>query len=155
MNVFQVAAKREEIDDARVLLREYEMEVGHDLRFDDLPGEMENLSSDYTPPNGMFWLAYEGQKPAACVGVLDLGNGVCEIKRLFVSRAFRGYGVAKQMASLAIRQAKAKGFNTFRVHAFAAAKPAVNLYRDMGFRSIPAYKIHGHPETVSLELKLT
>ena len=48
----------------------------------------------YGPPGGCFLLGFLGDDLAGGVGLRDLGDGICEMKRLYVYDVARGGGVA-------------------------------------------------------------
>ena len=57
--------------------------------------ELAGLPGKYARPHGRLLLAYLDGKPAGCVALRDLGDGICEMKRMFVPETFRGHGVLR------------------------------------------------------------
>ena len=116
--------------------------------------EMAELRDLYSPPSGAFFLAREEGRPAGCIGLRDLGGGVCEMKRLYVRDAFRGRGIGRRLAERLVGEARRMGFRLMRLDSLAWMKEAHALYRSMGFREIPAYHDRGQPGEIFMELDL-
>ena len=87
------------LDHARHLFRsyaeEYAASIAGTLCLQGFDAEVAGLPGRYVPPSGCLLLAMEGDTPAGCVGLRDLGDGTCEMKRLYVVPRFRGRGVGR------------------------------------------------------------
>ena len=84
------AETQEDYGAVRTLLQEYVDTRPNDPALVDFPREFEQLESDYGPPKGKMLLAHRDRNPAGCVAFHPLEDGVCEMKRLYVSPRFRG-----------------------------------------------------------------
>ena len=60
--------------------------------------ELATLPGEYSPPSGRLLLATVDDGPAGCVALHQLGDGCCEMKRMFVYPRFRGQGVGLGLA---------------------------------------------------------
>lgn len=143
--------------DARALLEEYARLRDVFTCFDRAERhhrELAELRELYSPPSGAFFLAREEGRPAGCIGLRDLGGGVCEMKRLYVRDAFRGRGIGRRLAGHLAEEARRMGFGRMRLDSLAWMKEAHALYRSMGFREIPAYHDRGQPGEIFMELDL-
>ena len=143
-------ARSAELDDVPTLMRAFvawhrarhvEDIVLIDRYFDQraFDQELAGLPGKYARPNGRLLLAYVDGKPAGCVALRDLGDGACEMKRMFVPETFRGRGVGRALAERIIAEGKDAGYRTMRLDTSRRQDEAMRLYENAGFRRIPPY----------------
>ena len=140
--------------DAIQLYYEYAAFLGDDAPAADMAAELADFPGCYGPPSGRFYLAYDGAEAAGCVGLRDLGDGVCEMKRLFVRPAYRGWRLGRLLAETIIQAAREAGYSRMRLDTMPSMGAAIALYRDLGFRTIPAYHDRGTSCCLFFELEL-
>ncbi len=173
------AVSREQVEQARALFLEYAASLGFDLGFQNFEQELASLPGDYAPPEGRLLLAEfrdapetvpslpdnefgDGSEPptgaalaAGCVALHRLEEGICEMKRLYVRPAFRGKGVGRALAEAAIAEARIIGYRSMRLDTVEPEmQAAVALYRRLGFREIPAYRVNPMPGTLYMQMEL-
>jgi GNAT superfamily N-acetyltransferase len=145
-----------QIQTARILFREYESWFGLKLCFQDFDGEVAMLPGKYGAPDGRLFLALAKGEPAGCGAFRKLGDGICEMKRLFVREAFRGQKIGIRLIETLIEEAKKTGYEKMRLDTYPPKmSKAVALYESFGFRVIPAYYHNPYGETLYMELNLT
>src|SRR4029077_16162821 len=91
------AQSAHEIEQARLLFREYQSWLQIDLCFQNFEAELAKLPGEYVPPAGRLLLAYEDSQLAGCIALRKIDDGVCEMKRLFLRERFRGRGLGRQL----------------------------------------------------------
>ena len=145
----------EQIETARHLFREYEAWLGLDLCFQGFEAELAGLPGKYVPPDGRLLLAYQDGQPAGCIALRKLGNGICEMKRLFVLYDFRGHKIGIQLIEKLIAEAREIGYEKMRLDTYPEKmEKAVRLYESHGFRTIESYYDNPHEGVLFMELAL-
>lgn len=145
----------EDIDRARELFKEYEAWLAVDLCFQSFEKELAELPGKYAPPDGRLLLAVDDGKVAGCAALRRIGDGICEIKRLFLRSQFRGRGLGRQLAEAIIQSAKEIGYQRMRLDTLPPKmNDAIGLYRSLGFKEIDAYYNNPVPGAKFMELDL-
>ena len=74
-----------------------------------------------------------------CVAVRPMGEGACEMKRLYVRAQGRGQGLGRRLAEAICVAARVAGYQRIRLDTLATMTTAQDIYLAMGFQPIPAY----------------
>ena len=90
-------------------------------------------------PHGTYLVVCEDGEPVAGGGVKDLGAGVGEVKRMFVTEAARGRGHARRLLAALEDAARALGHDVLRLDTGPKQPFARALYESAGYRAIDAY----------------
>ncbi len=138
----------------RNLFVEYADYLGVDLCFQGFQQEIDGLPGEYAPPDGQLLLVIEDDQAAGCVAMRKLGEGICEMKRLYVQTGHRGKGLGRRLAEAIITEARSNGYEKMRLDSLASLKEATGLYRSLGFIEIPPYRYNPLPDAVYMELLL-
>jgi GNAT superfamily N-acetyltransferase len=84
--------------------------------------------------------------------LVDNGDGTAELKRMFVSPAARGLGIASALLLAVEARAVALGASTLRLETGHPQVAAIALYEKHGFAHIPQFgKYVGDPTSVCME----
>ncbi len=144
-----------EIERARELFKEYETGLGISLCFQNFEQELFALPGDYASPDGRLMLAFDDGDLAGCVALRKIGEGVCEMKRLFVREKFRGAGLGQRLANNIIENARNIGYERMRLDTLPGEMDkAIELYRALGFKQIEPYYDNPLPCAIFMELDL-
>ncbi|MDZ8106125.1 MAG: GNAT family N-acetyltransferase [Nostoc sp. DedQUE12a] len=94
---------------------------------------------DLSQSGSVFVIAWIQTQATACGAIIPLGEGIGEIKRLFVESAWRGRGVAKAVLADLERRAEIFGYRKLRVETGIYQPTAIRLYETAGYQHIAPY----------------
>jgi putative acetyltransferase len=136
-------ATARDLDEVRTIFREYAEGLGVDLCFQNFEEELATLPGEYAPPRGALFLARVDGELAGCCGLRPLDTAdypnAGEMKRLYVRKAFRGFGLGRQLAEAALDAARQAGYDCVLLDTLDDMEAARALYEDLGFEDIPPY----------------
>lgn len=139
----------------RQLFTEYSSSLPFDLDFQNFDKELADLPGKYSPPEGCLLLAYIGSSVAGCVGLRQLENQICEMKRLFVRPEFQGSGTGRALVKEIITIGQKKGYTKMRLDTVPSMTSAIALYRKFGFVDIEPYCPNPVSGAIFMELNYT
>jgi ribosomal protein S18 acetylase RimI-like enzyme len=143
----------------RSLFVEYAQQLGVSLCFQDFDRELEALPGVYAPPGGVLLLATVDDEPAGCGALRPLPDvdypDACEMKRLYVRRAFRRFGLGRLLAQALLDQAVRAGYSTLLLDTLDDMEAARGLYASLGFEEVPPYYYNPIPGAHYLKADLT
>jgi ribosomal protein S18 acetylase RimI-like enzyme len=99
----------------------------------------ESPPADLMPPSGELLLVSLDDEPVAIGGVRDLGTPVAEVKSMYVAPEARGRGLGRRLLGRLEGIAAEHGCRAVRLDTASHMTAAIALYRDLGYREIPAY----------------
>jgi ribosomal protein S18 acetylase RimI-like enzyme len=148
----------EALEAARLIFREYAEQLGVDLQFQDFDAELAALPGDYVAPGGGLLLAWVDGALAGCGAFRPLHDSdyanACEMKRLYVRRAFRRFGLGRQLAQALIDAATQAGYSSMLLDTLDEMEAARELYTSLGFEEIPPYYFNPLPGSHYLKASL-
>ena len=146
------------LDEARLLFREYAGQLGVDLCFQNFEAELAALPGDYAPPQGTLLLATVDGELAGCGAFRPLPDAdtanACEMKRLYVRRAFRRFGLGRLLAQTLIDQATQAGYSAMLLDTLDDMEAARGLYETLGFVEVAPYYFNPIPGAHYLKVDL-
>jgi putative acetyltransferase len=132
-----------EMDAVRDIFQEYAASLSIDLEFQDFETELNSLPGEYVAPRGCLLLAQVEGMVAGCCALRPLDNAdypnAAEMKRLYVRKAFRGFGLGRQLAEAMLEQARLAGYASVLLDTLDEMEAARALYTELGFEEIPPY----------------
>ena len=131
------------MDAVRAIFQEYADSLDVDLAFQDFAQELADLPGDYAAPRGQILLAEVEGSIAGCCALRPLDSAdypnASEMKRLYVRKAFRGFGLGRQLAEAILDAARQAGYACVLLDTLDGMESARALYAELGFVEIPPY----------------
>ncbi len=125
------------------LFLEYANSLGVNLEFQDFENELATLPGDYAEPRGALLLALVDGAVAGCCALRPLDTSdypnAAEMKRLYVRKAFRGFGLGQELAEGMLDAARRAGYACVLLDTLDEMESARALYASLGFEEIPPY----------------
>lgn len=96
------------------------------------------------PPGGIFLVGFDqAGNPVCGGGVKDLGDGACEIKRMYVAPEARNAGVGQELLGALEAAARELGYGLARLDTGPAQLGARRMYEAAGYE--PIGNFNGNP----------
>ncbi|CCH89832.1 GCN5-related N-acetyltransferase [Modestobacter italicus] len=112
--------------------------------------------AEFSPPLGLFLVAEVDGVPAGCGGWRSSGDGVAEVKRMYVEPAFRRRGIAALVLAELERSAAAAGHRQLVLNSGDRQPEALALYDRAGYSPVAGYGVYADsPDAVFLGKQLT
>lgn len=136
------------------MLTENDPAMAEYLSLQHYDAEIADLEAKYGRPKGRLYLALINGEAAGCIGLRQLQDGVCEMKRLYVRPAFRGHGLAKLLTRQVLTDAKEIGYHTMLLDTLPFLQQAIALYKDLGFCETECYNDSPVKTTIFMKKEL-
>ena len=154
MNLIQTDTS-DHIEQVRELFKEYAASLEIDLCFQSFDQELVNLPGDYVPPHGRLLVAMENDRVAGCIALRKIGDGICEMKRLYVRSEFRAKGLGRKLVEAIVSEARKIGYARMRLDTLPGKMDeAIALYCSLGFVEIEPYYQNPVSSAKFMELEL-
>jgi ribosomal protein S18 acetylase RimI-like enzyme len=85
------------------------------------------------PPSGAFYLIHAGSELAGMGGLRRIGDGVAEIKRIYVRPAYRGLKLGRSILERLLADAREFGYRNICLDTAPFMQSAQRLYEAAGF----------------------
>ncbi len=148
----------DDFDAVRQVFRDYAESLNVDLCFQDFEQELERLPQVYAPPQAGLLMACVDGALAGCGGfraLLDADHvNACEMKRLYVKREFRRFGLGRLLAQALMDAASQAGYSSMLLDTLDDMEAARGLYESLGFVEVPPYYFNPIPGAHYLKVDL-
>lgn len=152
--IIRDASSGDALEDARALVRAHFTAHSSAHTAEETERVIAALPSPYVAPGGGIWVAYEGEMALGSAALQPQGEGIGELKRMFVRPEARGRGVARALAHHAIAEARRLGYARMRLGTLTTMHAAQQLYLSLGFTPVPPYRQVEFGDTLFYELLL-
>jgi ribosomal protein S18 acetylase RimI-like enzyme len=131
------------LDATREIFTEYAESLTVDLQFQQFDAEVATLPGVYAPPRGALLLALVDDAVAGCCALRPVDDtdyaNACEMKRLYVRKPFRGFGLGRLLAESALDAGRRAGYGCVLLDTLDDMEAARALYEELGFQEVPPY----------------
>lgn len=148
------AISENDIDLARNLFIEYGNYLNLNLDFQNFDDELSSLPGKYAEPEGTILLYIHEGRPAGCAALRKIGDGIAEMKRLYVRPVYRGLKIGYKLCEALIKDAKDRNYSKIRLDTLKSLNEAMTLYQSLGFYKIKPYYENPLPDVIYWEKKL-
>jgi putative acetyltransferase len=102
---------------------------------------LDDLKSHYFNNNGIFLVFIDHGMIVVCGAIRRLSDDICELKRMWLLKDYRGKGLGWEMAQILLDFAKKNGYKKVRLNTVDKLKQAqaLKLYKRLGFSLIERY----------------
>jgi len=149
------ATTPDDIAAVRRLFLAYAQSLEFSLCFQGFDEELAGLPGKYaSEARGALLLAKVNGQAVGVVGLRDLGDGIAEMKRLYIDPAGRGHNFGRALTDAVLTEARRFGYRALRLDTFPSMVAANRIYDALGFRDIPPYYDNPLPGARYRELEL-
>lgn len=92
----------------------------------------------YQLKNGQFWVATCGGEVVGSIALIDCGEGIGCLRKMFVKADFRGkpHGLATRLLDTLVQHSEEKGFTSIWLGTFDRLHAAIRFYEKTGFERV-------------------
>ena len=101
--------------------------------------DMDEAQSGYFAPGGLFLVLLDGEAVVGTGALRRLSREICEVKRMWVLRDYRGQGFGRRMLNELLDFARKAGYTRARLDSHRTMTQAHRLYARSGFYPIERY----------------
>ena len=124
---------------ARGLIIEYVEWLAEDFCSIGFEAEILGLKQMYSPPKGLLLLASNDGEAVGCIAYREIGERLCEMKRLYVAPSARGQDLGRRLVRDLIEAARSAGYTRMQLDTLPKLAAAHALYKSLGFVEIEPY----------------
>lgn len=99
---------------------------------------------EISPPSGLLVIARLAGRPVGCGCLKRTGDGIVDIKRMWLDPDVRGRGLGRSLLDRLVDEARALGMRQVRLETNEALTEAIALYRSAGFDEVAAFNDEPH-----------
>ncbi len=92
-----------------------------------------DIEQHYRCDGGEFFSVIHNRAVCGTMGLKNVGNGVAELRKMYLIPAARGIGLGRFMLQLAQEEARRLGFVRLQLETASILKDAIALYEQNGF----------------------
>lgn len=103
--------------------------------------DLDDIEEFYTHNGGYFGVVEENNSIAATVGLYNIDNNTCELRKMYTYPNQRGKGLGNMLMDFCLEKAGELGFNRIILETASPLKEAISLYKKYGFKEIKSEQL--------------
>ena len=121
----------------QMILKIQTEEFSFPVTIDDQP-DLKDIPAYYLKGNGNFWVATEDDKVVGTIGLIDINNSRCGLRKMFVAKEYRGKekNIAKSLLDGLLKWGRDKELKEIYLGTVDAFVAAQKFYQKSGFVEI-------------------
>lgn len=140
------AATNDDLEDVAALVLSVQVgEFNVPITREDQP-DLQDLESIFNVNKGVFFVALHEGRVVGTIGLLDAGEGLAVLRKMFVAADYRGriWGTAKLLLDAFMSHARQNDFQTVQLGTQGRLAAACRFYEKHGFCEIPKDALPAH-----------
>jgi N-acetylglutamate synthase-like GNAT family acetyltransferase len=101
--------------------------------------DLRDIDRSYIKNGGCFYVVDHDGEVGGCVGVRRFSGEIAELKRLYLAKECRGFGLGRELCISAINDAREFGYKFLRLDTTKKLQAAYALFKKLGFYEISRY----------------
>lgn len=102
--------------------------------------DYDNVQREYFENGGTFLVILDDGKVVGTGGIRQLNPQICELRRMFILKEYRGRGLGTRLLEELLHFARQCGHTAIRLNTVSRMADAVKFYERRGFRHIEQYR---------------
>jgi N-acetylglutamate synthase-like GNAT family acetyltransferase len=143
-----------------LILTTQQKEFGLPITLEDQP-DLLKVKEFYQQNAGNFWVATDGNKVIGTIALIDAGQGLGALRKMFVDPAYRGreFGTAERLLQTLLEWARKHDLKEVYLGTVDAFQRAHHFYEKSGFTAVASENVPAHfprmkPDTIFYKITL-
>jgi putative acetyltransferase len=121
------------------LLEKTFCELGNEFLPAGKDADLQDIDGAYIRNGGCFYVVDHDGEVSGCVGIRRFSSEIAELKRLYLAKECRGFGLGRELCINAINDAREFGYKFLRLDTTKKLQAACALFKKLGFYEISRY----------------
>ncbi len=113
--------------------------------------DLDDIQTNYYEAGGTFLVVLDHGKLVGTGAVMRLHKEICELRRMFLLKPYRGRGIGNQVALQLLDFARTAGYQRMRLATNKRLSASHRLYFKLGFYRIPPYEENATDQAYYME----
>ncbi len=103
--------------------------------------DLTDIEKSYFSNGGVFYVLESDEgKIIGSIGLYNINNQECELRKMYLSSSFRGKGIGRELLEFLLKKATEMSFKKIILETNSKLEMAINLYKKFGFKKFDLNK---------------